>query len=319
MKIFYFLLPFWYPLLEIKDLSILPKKGFLFSNPYVIYQNKEKDYIIHTDICPHQGASLSEGWITKKDQCLTCPYHGFQFYNGTFCKIPQTENDQKIFQSRIKMDTLPSMKGKDFLFISNTENNIPFPFYPKEEYNSSFRGVQGSIIIDTNYLSVCENLLDMLHISYVHSFGSRKTPLPSSIQFKKINDYHGQSTFSYSPSPNTISGKIGKVTEVYVENEYILPTNTITRVYAGDTIKTVFTRSIPLSENKTLLYWKLYRNFYIHPFFDFFIRYLMEKTIQEDISILNNIYPCSRNGTIKTRYDITIQEFRKSIESFLKK
>lgn len=319
MKFFYFLLPFWYPLLEMKDLHILPKKGFLFSNPYVIYQNKEDDYIIHTDICPHQGASLSEGWVTKEDKCLTCPYHGFQFYNGTFCKIPQTEKDQKIFQSRIKMDVYPSYKGKDFLFISDSENSIPFPFYPKEEYNSSFRGVHGSIIIDTNYLSVCENLLDMLHISYVHSFGSRQTPLPSSVYFKKINDYHGQSTFFYSPNPNTISGRIGKVTKVCVENEYILPTNTITRVYAGDTIKTVFTRSIPLSENKTLLYWKLYRNFYIHPYFDFLIRYLMEKTIKEDISILNNIYPAFRNGTIKTKYDITIQEFRKSIDSFLKK
>lgn len=319
MRFFSFLLPFWYPLLEVKHLNFLPKKGFLFSDPYVISQNREDDYIIHTDICPHQGASLSEGWITKEDKCLSCPYHGFQFYNGTFCKIPNTENDKKIFQSRIKMDLYPSLKGKDFLFVSNTNQDIPFPFYPNEEYNKTFRGVQGSIIIDTNYLSVCENLLDMLHISYIHSFGSTKTPLPSSIHFKKINNYHGQSTFLYSPDPNTISGKIGKVKTVCVQNEYILPTNTVTRVFAGSTVKTVFTRSIPLSDNKTLLYWKLYRNFYIHPFFDCFIRYLMEKTIKEDISILKNIYPPFRNGTIKTKYDITIQEFRKSYESFLKK
>lgn len=317
MKILSFLLPFWYPLLEIKDLHFLPKKGILFSDPYVISNNKENNYIIHTDICPHQGASLSEGWITD-DKCLSCPYHGFQFYNGTFCKIPQSEKDQKLFQSRIKMDVYPSYKGKDFLFISDTED-IPLPFYPEEEYNSSFRGVQGSIIIDKNYLIVCENLLDMLHISYVHSFGSRNTPLPSSIDFKKINDYHGQSTFVYSPNPNTISGKIGKVSQVRVQNEFILPTNTITRVYAGETIKTVFTRSIPLSENKTLLYWKLYRNFWIHPFFDHFIRYLMEKTIQEDISILNNVYSSFRNGTIQTKYDTTILEFRKAYQSFLKK
>ena len=317
MKIFSFLLPFWYPLLEIKNLTILPKKGFLFSDPYVISKNKEKDYVVHTDICPHQGASLSEGWMTE-DKCLACPYHGFQFYNGSFCKIPHYENDDKKFKSKIELDRFHSYQGKDFLFISN-RNHKDIPFYPKEEYDSSFRGVQGSLIINTNYLSVCENLLDMLHISYVHSFGSKKTPLPSSISFEKVSDFHGKSTFHYSPNPNTISGKIGKVDSVCVENEYILPTNTITRVFAGKTIKTVFTRSIPLFEDKTLLYWKIYRNFYIHPFFDFFIRFLMEKTLKEDVSILKNVYPSFRNGTIKTKYDKTILEFRNSYQSFLEK
>ena len=77
----------------------------------------------------------------------------------------------------------------------------------------------------------------MLHVSYVHSFGSRNTPLPSSIKFESINDYHGKSTFLYSPNENTISGYVGNVREVKVENEFILPTTTLTRVFAGDTIK----------------------------------------------------------------------------------
>ena len=38
----------------------------------------------------------------------------------------------------------------------------------------------------TNYLSVCEKLLDMLHISYVHSFGSRKTPYQHLLNLKKL-------------------------------------------------------------------------------------------------------------------------------------
>lgn len=318
MKIISFLLlPFWYPIIKKKDLVDFPKKGDIFSKPFVIYKNKEKDYIVHTDICPHQGASLSKGWITK-DSCLSCPYHGFEFNNGSFSKIPNPDDKNvKEFYSHVKLDTFLSKEEEDFLFISEEEGSPPI-FFPPENSNSSFRGVHGSVIINTNYLSVCENLLDMLHISYVHSFGSRNTPLPSSIQFKKLNPYHGRSTFFYRPNSNTISQKIGKVKEVKVENEFILPTNTITRVFAGDTIKTVFTRSIPLSENKTLLYWKIYRNFWLHPFGDFFIRKLMEKTIQEDISILKNVYPENRNGTIQTKYDKTILEFRKTIQEYLK-
>ncbi len=50
--------------------------------------------------------------------------------------------------------------------------------------------------------------------------------------------------------------KVGNVKTVTVQNEFILPTNTVTRVYAGSTTKTVFTRCIPISENETILYWK---------------------------------------------------------------
>ena len=141
------------------------------------------------------------------------------------------------------------------------------------------------------------------------------TPLPTSIRFEKINAYHGRTHFTYQPSRNTISGWVGKVQEVMVQNEYILPTNTITRVFAGDTVKTVFTRTIPLEKNKTLLYWKIYRNFWIHPFFDGIIARLMRQTVKEDVKILNTLHQ-ERPTTIRTKYDITIENFRKALQEF---
>ena len=109
--------------------------------------------------------------------------------------------------------------------------------------------------------------------------------------------------------------RVGKVQEVMVQNEYILPTNTITRVFAGDTVKTVFTRTIPLEKNKTLLYWKIYRNFWIHPFFDGIIARLMRQTVKEDVKILNTLHQ-ERPTTIRTKYDITIENFRKALQEF---
>jgi phenylpropionate dioxygenase-like ring-hydroxylating dioxygenase large terminal subunit len=317
MKLINLILPFWYPLLKLNGNEKFPKKVVLFDDPLVIYKNKENDYVIHSDICPHQGASLSKGWITK-DKCISCPYHGFEFYNGTFCKIPDpADKNVNFFNSKYKLNRLESFNDKNFLYISNVNYSIPEVFYPPEEFNTSFRGVDGIKLINTNYLSVCENLLDMLHISYVHSFGSRSTPLPKSIKFELLNDYHGRSTFLYSPNKNTISSYVGNVRQVKVENEFILPTTTLTRVYAGNTVKTVFTRSIPVSENKTILYWKIYRNFWINPLGDHMIRKLMIKTLDEDINILKEVYPEHRKGPIVTKYDKTILEFRKAHEKYL--
>lgn len=330
-------IPFWFPIIPTAKVCHLkkPEKATFFSKPLVIYRANETSHIAHTDVCPHQGASLSKGWVNEKGH-LQCPYHGFEFDNqGCFCKIPNpADKNVNEFKSRHKIKTYETKKRSDFIYInnwtpkeetgfdkllsevSNKTQTINEIFYPPEEYDDSFRGVSGTNMIPTNYKSVCENLLDMLHISYVHSFGSPASPLPYSIKFEKINDYHGRTKFSYKPRKNTISGIIGKVKNVSVENEYILPTNTVTRVFAGDTVKTVFTRSIPIDENRTLLYWKIYRNFWVHPLGDFLIDSLMKRTVQEDVKILKHVYSEKRKGPIQTKYDVTIKNFRKALEFY---
>lgn len=322
MKLLCLLLPFWFPIKPTGTIeSVRPTKAFFFSEPYTIYKNKEEKYIVHSDICPHQGASLSTGKITKDDFHLQCPYHGFEFENGKFCKIPNPSDPcvKKFDSKRQHLPLLESKLEQDFLFVRTKLKNRTLDesvFFPPEEYNSSFRGVSGTVRIPTNFMLICENLLDMLHISYVHQFGSTQTPLPHTTNFTWLSPIHGQSTFFYSPSNTTISRQVGKVKEVKVENEFHMPTNTVTRVFAGSTIKTVFTRTIPISENESILYWKIYRNFWLFPLGDFLIRYLMNQTVKEDISILKRVYPNHRNGSISTKFDKTIHEFRKLYKKY---
>lgn len=307
----------WYPFGKILNTDL--QQYTFFDDSYVAYKNNQGKIIVHTDICPHQGASLSKGWIDR-NRCLHCPYHGFEFTDGVFSKIPDPSQDPPKFRSKLEMKVLPSMYDETICFVApniTNEKDIQPIYYPPEENDAEFRAVEGFKLIPTNYQSVCENLLDMLHISYVHSFGSRKLPLPFKTKFEMQTPSHGRSEFYYHPNENTISGKIGKVTTVRVENEFILPTNTVTRVFAGDTIKTVFTRSIPISETKTLLYWKVYRNFWTNPLGDWFMTYLMKKTIEEDYQILKHVSHQHRDGPIKTKYDKTILEFRKAQQEAL--
>lgn len=322
MKLFtplFFLPNFWYPIG--KNFHTGTKQYDFYNEKYVAYRNKQNRTIIHTDICPHQGASLSKGWVDRNG-CLHCPYHGFEFTDGKFTKIPNPSSEPPSFQSKIQMKVLPSKNDKSLCFIlpnKTSENEITIEpvFYPPEEYDSSFRAVEGFQIMPNNYQSVCENLLDMLHISYVHSFGSRSLPLPYSTNFEMLTPYHGRSEFFYHPNENTISSKVGQVDSVRVENEFILPTNTITRVFAGNTIKTVFTRSIPISDTETILYWKVYRNFWSNIIGDWLMKKLMKRAIIEDYNVLKHVSYKHRDGPIKTKYDKTILEFRKAQKKFL--
>lgn len=319
-------LPFWYPLIPTKVLVKQKINKITFMDtPFVCYEKSNDTYILHSDICPHQGASLaSKGWINS-DGNLQCGYHGFEFCDGNFCKIPNPQKDPKRFKSKINIPLYPIQKKNDFLFFQPFTNlDTPEIFYPPEEFDESFKGVDGYRIVNSNYLTVCENLLDMLHISYVHSFGSTASPLPYDIKTKRLGESSFQSQFHYYPNENTISKKIGGAPKVIVQNEYHLPTNTITRVFAGEIIKTVFTRSIPISNNQTLLYWKMYRNFWVDPYFpifnvfgDWLTRFLMSKTIDEDIDMLKDVYDQHRQGPLITKYDITIVNFRKDMAKYI--
>lgn len=320
MRKFFFLLPFWYPVKVMDYFVKNPTKIDFFAKPYVAYQSNQT-VTVHTDICPHQGASLSKGWVGGEGN-LHCPYHGFEFCSGRFCKIPNPRDaNVKSFQNGYSMQTFPNRFEKNMLYICDPEVE-PFAevFYPPEESDKNFISVDGFVRFPSNYLQVIENLLDMLHISYVHSFGSTKTPLPNISKFEYVSPYHGRSTFTYQPHENSISQRVGNVKTVKVENEFILPTNTITRVTAGNTIKTVFTRCIPVSETETILYWKLYRNFWKNVFGDYLIRHLMKKTLKEDSSILRHVYPAEQvEQKIRTKYDRTIQEFRQAVKTFKEK
>jgi len=320
------LLPFWYPLMRTQDAYTRQiHKIDIMDEPLVCYNNRNQSFVMHTDICPHQGASLSKGWINSFGH-IQCPYHGFEFCQGMFCNIPNPSISPPKFRSKTQLPIFPIRQYNGMLFVlpvSSRHLSLQSdPYFPPEEKDTDgFRSISGHRIIERDYMSVCENLLDMLHISYVHSFGSTFTPLPFMIRTVYKNESSGMTEFHYQPRMFTISRQVGKVPVVIVQNEYHLPTTTITRVFAGSTIKTVFTQSLPISKDRTLLFWKVYRNFWMDPYFrvfsiigDWLLKFLMDRTIDEDVGMLKNVYSEHREGRLKTKYDVTIRNFRECVE-----
>lgn len=339
MRILFFILPsLWYPLRHFYGLRDNQINTCHFNNEkLVVYKNSTASkYICHTDTCPHQGASLSQGKLTKNCEII-CPYHGFCFNSkGQFLGIDnhiETKPDKRKKQNYIEQ--IETNNFDNMLFIRRIDPNFTLSekiateslYEPPEKHDSRFSVIRGSRWIDTNYLSVVENLLDMTHISFVHSFGSSLS-LPTSINYQKISHIHGKTTFHYNPNPASISNMLDTSnqfsnTSVIVENEYILPTTTITRVFFGknkQNIKTVFTRCVPLSENKTILYWYVYRNYWndnkmVTKLGDLTMDALMESVLNEDIQILKHVDPKSREGELQTKFDITILKFRQSMKT----
>jgi nitrite reductase/ring-hydroxylating ferredoxin subunit len=303
-----------------------PENVRFMNVPYVAYRKNSSQLVVHTDVCPHMGASFSKGGWVNENHNLQCPYHGFEFDEGRFVSIPSSKKESPLrINSHKGLPLLSVLEKNDYYYVFPEEleqTTLSAPYFPPEHDDPEFTAVSGHRLLDCPLDGLVENLLDMLHISYVHSFGNMDVPLARNIQYTDLGEFSGKTSFEYSPNPNTISNKVGKTNIVYVENEFHLPTTTLTRVKAGNIIKTVFTQSLPVEKNKTMLFWTVYRNFWKDPYIpefsiigDKLLHFLMEKTINEDASILSRCYPEKRKGFLTT-YVITIRKYREKCRLF---
>lgn len=316
-----FLLPgLFYPIAPNNPRELI-QQGFLDNQPYVVFRDINTNNVTaHSDICPHAGASLANGWL---HQCggIVCPYHGFVFQNGRFKGIQGTECQGR--GGRLVLPPVQTHSDNNIIYISPFRENKtdnPLPYQPPEATNASFVAVSGHRDLNVPQQWVTENILDLQHISWVHLFGNPRMPLARHIKFKRIDRYSGRTTFVYTPRRGTLSSFLAGRAEpdVIVENEYILPTTTVTRVIVDNKyVKTVLTRAQPKTDGTTRLFWTLFRNFYTSPIFDPLVRGMMEYTINEDADILKTIHTQPPNLNLTFRYDVTINNYRSAIGEYL--
>lgn len=327
----------WYVIGETKDFPMnKPKKITIKKTPLAIWRDANGMVGIH-DVCPHRGASLSGGRIDRNTNCIVCPYHTFKFNKkGRLVQTPGQKIMRPNQDFNLKTD-VPYYK------VVNLNNWVYLYNKPIYDVSSSIAPSSNSIwtepeTMNTNYKCVClqkdfnidartvtENSLDILHISEVHSFGNKKRPLPITEKMEKIAEGHHKVTYEYESGEDSMAFKVFGIKKLIVENEYILPHYTVARVIFGDFVNTIITSALPIEENKTRLFVKAYRNNWvfnapiIDDLFDKITSKMMEKTLCEDKSVIEKIYPKYRDGNFITKYDELTKLYRDDYHSFVQK
>jgi phenylpropionate dioxygenase-like ring-hydroxylating dioxygenase large terminal subunit len=299
---------FYYPIAY--DTSLLntrPQRAVIEGRAWCVY--RDPHLIVHDDVCPHQGASLSRSAVLTTPSCrrLRCPYHHIVFEKGRFCGIGHAGTVHT--PGKQAMQLMPTIT--DGLLVYTAPSPLPCLhglYIPPELGNGDFRGIHGVRDFDVAADLVVENLLDNMHISAVHTFGVPGN-LAKGLAYHDTGATSGRTTFRYSPRRLTLGTLLGKGQDVFVENEFHLPTTTVTRVSVGSAVKTVVTRARPVGANKTRLYWSLYRNFATHPLLDSVMRHLMEQTLNEDAAILADATWVG-SPRLTVPYDVTILKYR---------
>jgi vanillate O-demethylase monooxygenase subunit len=132
----------------------------------LIYRLADGSLTALEDRCCHRLAPLSKG--RKEGDCVRCGYHGLKFDSEGKCvEIP----GMGAVPSRARVRRYPACVKHKWVFVWMGEPDHADPALLPDNFASDhpdWRNLPGYLHYDTNYLLICDNLLDFSHLSYVH-------------------------------------------------------------------------------------------------------------------------------------------------------
>jgi phenylpropionate dioxygenase-like ring-hydroxylating dioxygenase large terminal subunit len=175
----------WYVIGTKSDfLTNKPIKATIWNKNYVVWKNKENQYLGLDDICPHKGASLSKGKICNKH--IVCPYHGYEFdENGVLDKVPgisfQPSNIYDVSKYKV-IEKNGWVYLNTFSDIAKIDNSTGLPFIDNFFTEPEFERNDAVVFLEMDFNCysriLSENSLDVMHIGFVHTFGNKENPAP---------------------------------------------------------------------------------------------------------------------------------------------
>jgi len=326
----------WYVVAENDKIEKnVPTKIVLNNVPITIWKNNDNSYAAVHDICPHRGVSLSRGRVDTKTGCVVCPYHTFKYNScGRMVQSPGQKNLRTSTTFSHKTDIvyyrIKEVNNWVYLYDKPLYDVFESPplhdvWFEPEAFDQDYRYITLSKDFNVDARTVTENSLDILHISELHNFGNPRDPLPKSDKTEKVGEEHTRVSYKYKAGPTSIPKLVYNIEELIIENEYVLPHYTVARVKFGDFINTIVTSAMPISDDKTKLFVKTYRNNLIthipiiDTLFDGVMYYLMDKTLNEDKGVIEHIYPSHRDGKFITKYDELIRSYRNDYSTYVDK
>ena len=301
----------WYVIGTKNDFSKnMPKKVTIWNKNYVVWKNKDDKFVGLDDVCPHKGASLAGGKVCNEH--IVCPYHGYEFdENGKLDKVPGISFHPSPIYDVSKYQVVEKhgwVYLNTYSDISSIDNSTGLPFTENIFVEPEVLRNDSSVFLEMDFKCysriLSENSLDVMHIGFVHTFGNKENPAPiEQHPPREVGPYHYKTSYLYESGDKSFAKKIFGIKDLVIENEFILPHTTIARVIFGEQISTVITFALPISENKSKLFVKTYRNFWPNQLGDIVTENWMFNTMLQDRIVVENIDSRFMDGKFNMRFD----------------
>jgi phenylpropionate dioxygenase-like ring-hydroxylating dioxygenase large terminal subunit len=287
---------FWYPVCTSEELSSgSPLPARLLGLRFVAFRDVDGRAHVLSDTCIHRGGALGKGKVI--DDCVQCPYHGWQFAGDGRCrKIPSLNGGKP--PARAKVDSYPVEEryGIVFAFLGDLPEDERPPLYEISEYDQQGWRPSRTIILNVNcyYERSMENGLDPVHNEFVHP--AQGFPPMHQDTFRSWDEAWGTRFEAHFGDPkleNTTFAKDRNVTgQLRAGSWFHGPNVLVTSIFVNAESNMVqYFFEAPIDEDHTRIYFINMRNFVLEPEMDDKVMEVNLRITSEDISILENLYP----------------------------
>jgi phenylpropionate dioxygenase-like ring-hydroxylating dioxygenase large terminal subunit len=192
-----------------------PLKVSLYGKDYVIWQDRTGQISSLSNVCPHMGAMLSEGWCNihaDGSSAVVCPFHALEFdHHG--CTILPGSKEKTLPQ----LESLELIIQGDFIWsYGGYQPKIPIPdVLAKIAQQYEFIGVAADTSVETDLRS----MLSIMH-DYNHQNGTHRDLFEiTEVKFEKFldNGYHSEAFYDMPTAPKTFWQKLKQ------PNQFLLP------------------------------------------------------------------------------------------------
>jgi phenylpropionate dioxygenase-like ring-hydroxylating dioxygenase large terminal subunit len=159
--------PFYHPIAPSSSVTRVAKSfpGVDTKNePYdiVLARSRAGQPLAFKNYCPHRGACFDATRIGE-DDTVTCKYHSFVYDVKKIGKLISGLGVTPGCSTLPLMNTI-EIGGLVWVQPNSTVGAIELPWYPPEEFDSTFRKVSGYTDMKSPLENVIENICDGLHL-----------------------------------------------------------------------------------------------------------------------------------------------------------
>lgn len=183
-----------------------PQRVSLYGKDYVIWKDQTGQVNALSNVCPHMGAMLSEGWCVAQadgSSGVVCPFHALEFDRDGCTVLPGT--DKKTLPQLQPLELI--IKGDFIWSYGDRDPKIPIPdILEKISQDYEFIGHTADISVETDLRS----MLLIMH-DYNHQNGTHRDLFEiTEVRFEKFTDngYHSEAFFNTPTAPKTFWEKL---------------------------------------------------------------------------------------------------------------
>lgn len=157
----------WYPVAFSSDITHSLTRRTVVEEHLALYRTRANEVVALEDLCPHRLLPLSMGRLL--DDAVQCGYHGMTFDRSGKCiRIP----GQRVVPPNARVKAFPVVENLGLVWVwpgdpahADKTKVFDLPQY----HDPGWTTTHGDALhIRASYLSICDNLIDPSHVSFVH-------------------------------------------------------------------------------------------------------------------------------------------------------